>query len=419
MSAASPACRIRGAVLRPLRDRAGFTLMPDAILDVDAQGRIASIGPAAEGEPLPETEPGALWMPGFVDAHVHYPQTRMVGSASGPLLDWLEKTTFPEEARFADRAYAEAVAEDFCAALVAQGTTAAAIFGSPHPGATDVLFAALDRWGLRALAGMTLMDRGAPPPNLMAAGPALQACEALIARWHGHDGGRLSFCVTPRFAIACTPELLAGAAALVQRHDLPMQTHLSENAAEIAYTMELFPDSADYLGVYADHGLLGPRALFAHGIHLSDGEWGRLAASGAALAHCPDSNFFLGSGAMRLAHALRLGIRVGLGTDVGGGRSFSVRRCAARAYDAALLVGEPVNAESLLWQATRGGALALGQGDRIGLLEPGFDADLVAVDRPEAASTDALWDALLFRLDFGPVRQARVRGRVLSAPTSC
>lgn len=404
---------IRGAALAPAAHRPVFDVINDALLEIGPDGRIASFGPAPAGCRVAETRPGAIWLPGFVDSHVHYPQTRMVGSASGPLLEWLDRTTFPEEACFSEDAYAVAVAAEFCQHLARNGTTSAAIFSSPHPGATHRLFEALDAAGLRALAGLTLMDRGAPVENLLAAAPALEACAALVERWHGHDGGRLRFCITPRFAIACSPALLRGAADLAERHRLPIQTHLSENPDEIAYTRELYPDSADYLAVYADHGLVTDQSLFAHAIHLEDAEWDRLAAADAALAHCPDSNFFLGSGCMRLAHAHRRGLRVGIGTDVGAGRSFSVRRCAARGHDAARIVGEPVSAEALLWHATRGGARALGIGATVGTLAVGMQADLVALDAPDPDHRGDRFDALLHRLDYGPVVEARVGGAVV------
>lgn len=382
------------------------------MITVDERGSITSIAAASPDERLPETHPGAVFLPGLVDTHLHYPQTRVKGSASGPLLDWLKATVFPEEAKFADDDYAAAVALEFSAAMIAQGTTTASIYGSPHPAATDILFATLARLGLRAQLGLTLMDRGAPPENLLAAGPALAACEGLIERWHGHDDDRLRFCVTPRFALSCTPQLLRGAADLACAHGLSLQTHLSENDAELRATAAAFPDAADYLEVYESHGLVGERSLFAHCIHLSEGNWDRLAERRACVAHCPDSNFFLGSGVMPLQAATSRGVRVGLGTDVGAGRTFSLRRVAARAYDAALLRGAPVTPEALLWLATRGGAEALGLGDRIGLLEPGFDADLCAVDLPTSSRRDP-FDALLFNLDAGPVRATYVRGRRL------
>lgn len=408
---------VRGRLLRPAAEGRAVELVPDGLVEIDGAGRIASVGPSPPDCPVPETRPGAVWLPGFVDTHIHFPQTRVLGSASGPLLEWLERTVFPEEARFVERRYADAVAEDFCAALVAAGTTTACIFSASDPGATDALFGALDRWGLRARAGLTLMDRGAPPAVCVPAEVALPAAERLVAKWHGHDD-RLWFCVTPRFALSCTSKLLAGAAALAERHGLWVQTHISENRAEIEATRAVFPGHADYLAVYADHGLAGERSLFAHCIWLDDGAWDRLADRGCAVAHCPDSNFFLGSGTMTLAAPVKRGIRVGLGTDVGAGRTFSIPRIAASAYDTAGLVGAPQSAEALLWHATLGGARALGLHDRVGRIEPGFDADLVAVDLPPwiGDSPAHVFDGLIFRHDAGPVAEVYVRGRRLGRP---
>lgn len=416
MPSVDPSKTVRGAALRPHPTAPTWTLEDDVLVEMDELGTIVAVRAPEPGCAIAETRPGAVWLPGFVDAHVHYPQTRMVGSASGPLLEWLNTTTFPEEARFADEAYAAAVADQFCQTLLRHGTTTAAVFSSPHPRATHLLFSAMARHGLRGMTGLTLMDRNAPPANLLEAGAALDACEALIEAWHGHDRGRLQFCVTPRFAISCTPELLRGAGDLSARHGLPVQTHLSENTDEIAFTRSLFPSSADYVGVYADHGLLHDRALFAHAIHLSEPEWVALSTADAALVHCPDSNFFLGSGCMRLAEAARRELRVGIGTDVGAGRSFSVRRCAARGHDAARIVGEPVSAQQLLWHATRGGALALGLGENVGLIEPGFEGDLVALARPDVGSD--WFDQILFRLDYGGVAEARVRGQIVTRDAS-
>ena len=406
---------IRGPALVPHPSARRFSFLADVVIHIDERGAITAIDEAtSEDEPV--TWPGTVIVPGFVDAHVHFPQTRILGSASGPLLDWLQASVFPEEARFADRRYAESVARQFCVALLAQGTTSAAIYSSSHPEATDALFAELDRAGLRAQAGLTLMNRGAPDDVLLDTGPALDACEALIERWHDHDRGRLRFCVTPRFALSCDDALLRGAAELAARHELHIQTHISENLVEIETTAAAFPGSRDYLGVYEDHGLVGARSIFAHGIHLSGDEWGRLATHDCAVAHCPDSNFFLGSGVMPLAASLERGIRIGLGSDVGAGRTFSMRRIAASAYDASLLRTAPVTPEALLWLATRGGALAIGFGDRIGCLAPGFEADLVAIDvdanRFENATDAQRIDTLLFDHDAPRVRATVVRGAV-------
>jgi len=405
---------LRGRLLCPRPGEARVDLIADGLLEIDAAGTIAAVGPAPADCEVAESYPGAVLVPGFVDAHVHFPQTRILGSASGPLLPWLTRSVFPEELRFAEARYAAAVAWEFCEQLVRHGTTSAAIYSSSHPIAADLLFTELERRGLRALAGLTLMDRGAPPGLLLAAGPALDACAALVDRWHGRDGGRLRFCVTPRFALSCTPELLRGAGELAARHALPVQTHIAENLDEIAATAATFPEAADYLDVYDGHGLCGPRSLFAHCIHLNDDAWDRMAARGAAVAHCPDSNFFLGSGCMQLHAPTSRGVRVGLGTDVGAGRSFSLRQVMAAAYDAALAVGAPVRPEALLWHATRGGALAMGLGEVVGCLAPGFEADVVALDVPDYVHGEAaLLDAIAFRRDAGPVRATLVRGRVL------
>jgi guanine deaminase len=411
---------LRGCLLCPRAEEAAVSLVPDGLIEIDEAGTIVAVGPAPLDCDEPESFPGAVLLPGFVDTHVHFPQTRILGSASGPLLPWLQRSVFPEEARFAEARYAAGVAWEFCEQLVRHGTTCAAIYSSAHPIAAQLLFTELERRGLRALAGLTLMDRGAPPEVLLAAGPALEACTELVERWHGCDRGRLQFCVTPRFALSCTPELLRGAAALAERHALPVQTHLAENHDEISATSAAFPGSRDYLGVYEDHGLCGPRSLFAHCVHMSEGTWDRMAARGAAVAHCPDSNFFLGSGCMDLQAPTRRGVRVGLGTDVGAGRSFSLRQVMAAAHDAALVVAgreggvrARVTAEELLWHATRGGARALGLA-QVGCLAPGYEADVVALDVPETITqAEALFDAIAFRRDDGPARAVLVRGRPL------
>jgi guanine deaminase len=405
---------LRGRALCPRAGEARFDLLEDVLIEIDAAGRIRAAGPAPRECPVPETHSGAVLVPGFVDTHIHFPQTRVLGSASGPLLEWLERSVFPEEARFAEPAYAALVAREFCDALIAQGTTSAAIFSSSHPGATDALFAELSRRGLRAMSGLTLMDRGAPEALLLEPAAALAACAELIQRWHGHDAGRLRVSMVPRFALSCTPALLRGAAALADAHGLWVQTHVSENQDELRVAASLFPSSSDYLGIYEDHGLVGERTLLAHAIWLSDDEWDRVARRGAAIAHCPDSNFFLGSGCMPLRKATARGIRVGLGTDMGAGRTFSIPRVAASAYDAALLVKSQVEPEELLWRATAGGARALGLGDSVGHIAPGYEADLVAMDAPAHLSGRALIDWLLFRHDAGPVRAAYVRGRRLA-----
>jgi guanine deaminase len=405
---------LRGRALFPRAGEPRFELCGDALVEIDGAGRIVSAGPAPVDCRVPETHPGAVLVPGFVDTHLHFPQTRVLGSASGPLLEWLERAVFPEESRFAERAYAEAVAKEFCDHLIAQGTTCAAIFSSSHLSATHALYEQLERSGLRAMSGLTLMDRGAPPALLLDAKGAAAACDDLVERWHGFDDGRLRVSVIPRFALSCTPELLRRAGELASHHGLWIQTHVSENREEVRATLRAFPAHADYLAVYEAHGLVGERTLLAHGIWLSGGEWDRVARAGAAIAHCPDSNFFLGSGCLALGEATSRGVRAGLGSDMGAGRTFSMRRVAAGGYDASLIAGAPVAPEELLWRATTGGAIALGLGASVGLLAPGYEADLAAVDAPLLADRQALIDSLIFRHDAPPARATYVRGRRLA-----
>jgi guanine deaminase len=403
---------LRGRLLTPRTDAIALDRWHDAIVDVDADGTVLSVTAAAPDCTIPETHPGCVLMPGLVDTHVHFPQTRVIGSASGPLLEWLSRSVFPEEARFAAVEYARVVAREFCDSMIAQGTTCAAIYGSSHPVASGALFQELDRRGLRATLGPALMDRGAPANVLLEAGAALDACTALVERWHGHDRGRLRMSIVPRFALSCTSELLRGAADLAAKHQLVIQTHISENKGEIEATAAAFPGSRDYLAVYEEHGLVGDRTILAHCIWLSDSEWDRVALASTSVAHCPDSNFFLGSGRMDLRAPLWRGIDVGLGTDIGAGRSFSVRRVAASAYDNALCLGAKVDAETLLWLATLGGARALGLGDVVGRIASGYDADIIAVPAPEVSDAGLL-DALVFRHDAGPVTAAYVRGTAI------
>lgn len=378
----------------------------DALVEIGDDGRITAIGPAPRDSAIAPSHPGCVLMPGLVDVHVHYPQTRVLGSASGPLLQWLDRTVFPEEARFAEQRYANAVADEFCDALVAQGTTCAAIYGSSHRVAADVMFETLARRGLRATFGPALMDRGAPPSVLRDVGAAMADCNALVERWHDHDRGRLRMSIVPRFALSCTPELLRRAGELAEIHGLWIQTHIAENRDELTATAAAFPDAADYLAVYESYGLVGARTILAHCIWLSPSEWDRVAHAKSTVAHCPDSNFFLGSGHMAMRRATERGIAVGLGTDVGAGRSFSVRRIAAAAYDNALIVGEPVGADEWIWHATQGGARALGLDHTIGRLAVGLDADVIAVPLDE----DAGADGLVFRHDAPPVAATYVRG---------
>lgn len=416
---------VRGDFLCPHPSERSWTLRKDVVLSVSA-GRITSIERPEEysartGARAPAQESlGAVWLPGFVDTHVHYPQTAIIGSASGPLLAWLERSVFPEESRFAELDYARKLAERFCDHLLKQGSTTASIYSSSHAGATDVLFETLARRGLRAEVGLTLMDRGAPDALLCPTSQAVEAMGALVERWHQAEEGRLRFCVTPRFGLSCSPELLSAAGRFAQERDLWVQTHISENPLELDATAVAFPESKDYLGVYEDHGLLSSQTLLAHCIWLSDDEWARCAMAGSTVTHCPDSNFFLGSGQMSLGKARAHGLRVGLGSDVGAGRTFSLRKACARAYDASRITQSDSTPAALLWHATRGGAQALGRAHDLGCIEPGFHADLVCIKLPEpyeppqglseTEEVEHLAAQLIFHEDWDGVERVWVAG---------
>ena len=353
---------------------------------VTAHGRVAWRGPAARlpqrFRGLPVDDHGtALVLPGFIDAHVHFPQYRMLAAPGRDLLDWLQRFTFPEERRYASLAHARAAAEVFLDRLVQHGTTAAVVFSSVHRGATEALFTAAERRGVALVTGKTMMDRNAPPALCDDPASGVADSETLLERWHGR--GRLRYAITVRFAVTSSEAQLRAAGKLAARYpDCHVHSHLSENAAEIALVRRDFPWAEDYTDVYDRCGLLGPRSLFAHGIHLSQRECARLAAAGATIVHCPTSNTFLGSGLFDMAR-LRDGahpVGVGLATDIGGGTSFSMLSTMGEAYKVAMLRGLVLSAHDLFHLATRGNAVQLGLEHEIGTLEPGRWADLVALD---------------------------------------
>lgn len=356
----------------------------DGLLVV-ADGKVAQIGHAAELLPTlaAGTEvveyPNALITPGFVDTHIHYPQTGMIASYGEQLLDWLETYTFPTERAFADKAHAGEVAEVFLDELLRNGTTTALVFGSVHKESVDAFFEACEKRNLRMIAGKVLMDRNAPDYLTDTAETGYADSKELIERWHGK--GRLHYAVTPRFAPTSTPEQLALAGQLFKEYpDLYMHTHLSENRKEIEWVRELFPERQGYLDVYDHHGLIGARSVFAHGVHLCDEECQRLGETGSAVAFCPTSNLFLGSGLFDLEKVEDFGVRVGLGTDVGAGTSFSQLQSLNEAYKVMQLQGKKLDPFKSLYLATLGGARALYLDDRIGNLQPGKDADFVVLD---------------------------------------
>lgn len=411
----------RASILTP-RDGQGLLYLEDGLLVVDGAGRIEHLlsasEPAPQGSVVHDLR-GSLIIPGFVDAHVHYPQTRVIGSASGPLLPWLESTVFPEESRFTDDDYAREVAEEFVRRAAAVGTTTVLAFSSSSATATAIALETLAERGLRAIVGLTLMDQNCPAALSVPAERAISEARALAARFQGAAGGLLGMAITPRFALSCSRPLLEAAGVLARELDLLVQTHVSENVHEGEATLAAHPIASDYLGVYEAVGLVGPKTVFAHAIHFSEAEWDRVAASGARVAHCPDSNFFLGSGVMKLAEARRRGVPVALGSDVAAGRSFDLRRVIACAHDAALLAGAPVEDEALFELATLGGARVLGLARETGSLELGKDADFLVLDRPAyLTGREASLRLATFGAELAPVLRTYVRGRLVAGDTA-
>ncbi|WP_417778762.1 guanine deaminase [Stutzerimonas xanthomarina] len=386
----SQAKAYRAAVLHCLADprevgiEQSHEYFEDGLLVVE-NGKIAQIGNAADllATLKADTDvveyPDALITPGFIDTHIHYPQTGMIASYGEQLLDWLETYTFPTERAFADKTHAGEVAELFLNELLRNGTTTALVFGSVHKASVDAFFEACEKRNLRMIAGKVLMDRNAPDYLTDTAESGYADSKALIERWHGK--GRLHYAVTPRFAPTSTPEQLALAGQLFKEYpDLYMHTHLSENRKEIEWVRELFPERKGYLDVYDHHGLIGARSVFAHGVHLCDDECQRLGETGSAVAFCPTSNLFLGSGLFDLEKIEGFGVRVGLGTDVGAGTSFSQLQSLNEAYKVMQLQGKKLDPFKSLYLATLGGARALYLDDKIGNLQVGKDADFVVLD---------------------------------------
>jgi guanine deaminase len=357
---------------------------PDGILVV-RDGLVARAGAAGPmlatlppGTPIADCR-GKLIMPGFVDTHIHYVQTDMIASYGEQLLEWLERYTFPAEAKFLDRAHADEVAEFFLRELLANGTTTAMVFATTHVASVDAIFEAAAKRSLRLVAGKALMDRNVPESVRDTAEGGYEESRALIAKWHGR--GRLGYAVTPRFAPTSTERQLELCGRLLADHPgVFLQSHVAENRGEVQWVAELFPWSRSYLDVYDHYGLVRERAVYAHCIHLDAQDRHRMGGAGAAMSFCPTSNLFLGSGLFDIgaAHAHR--VRVGLGTDVGGGTSFSMLRTLDESYKVCQLAGQKLSPFSAFYLATLGGARALYLDDVIGSFDEGKEADFVVLD---------------------------------------
>lgn len=325
--------------------------------------------------------PSMLIMPGFIDTHIHFPQTEMIAAYGEQLLSWLSQYTFPTERKFKDKAYAEKVAAIFLDELLRNGTTTALVFAAVYPESVDAFFEAASRRNLRMISGKVMMDRNAPDFILDTAETSYLESKHLIEKWHKQ--GRLLYAVTPRFAVTSTDEQLRLAGKLLKEFpDVYLHTHLSENVNEVAWVKELFPDCAGYLDAYDQAGLVSERSIFAHGVQLTDEEFQRLSQAQSAIAFCPSSNLFLGSGLFRIeqAKSIEHPVKVGLGTDIGAGTSFSILQTANAAYKVAQLRQQKLSPFQALFLATLGGARALSLEDKLGNFEVGKEADFIVLD---------------------------------------
>lgn len=348
-------------------------------------GRIAAAGSFSEvqrahpGMPVEDLRPGVL-LPGFVDTHVHWSQLHIIGAMGKPLLEWLATVTLPAETGFRDETYARRTARAFLAALARNGTTTALVFGSHLPAAQDIFFEEAARSGLRIISGLALSDRNLVPALHTTPREGYRDSLALARRWHGH--GRLLYAVTPRFALSASEAVLEVCRQLLE--EIPgslFQTHINENRDEVQAVAQAFPWARDYLDTYERFGLVRLRSVFAHNIHATDRELDTLAKTGAAVAHCPASNAFLGSGLFPLRRHVQWGVRVALGSDVGAGTGSSLFQNGLAAYEAQMLRpdGLTLTPGHLLYLATRAGAEALGLADETGDLSPGKAADMMLV----------------------------------------
>lgn len=363
---------------------------------------------------------GKLIMPGFVDTHIHYPQTEMIGAFGEQLLEWLNQYTFPVEAQYHCPDHAAQMSAFFLHQLLANGTTSALVFGTVHPQSVDALFSAAEALDMRIIAGKVMMDRNAPDYLTETPEESYQQTRALITRWH--ERGRLSYALTPRFAPTSSPALLEKVQQL--REEFPdtwLHTHLSENPQEIAWVKALFPERAGYLDVYHHYKLTGRRSVFAHCIHLEEREWQCLHDTDSSIAFCPTSNLFLGSGLFNIKRSWQQGVKVGIGTDIGAGTTFNMLQTLGEAYKVGQLQQYKISAAEAFYHATLGGAHALDLDHAIGNFNPGKEADFVVLDPAVSAlqtlrigNSKDIWEKLFVLMTLGDDRniaQTWVNGR--------
>jgi len=342
-------------------------------------GAWSSLSPIYPDIPLTTYSSDCIAMPGFIDLHCHYPQATMIGSWGNTLLEWLNDFTFPAETKFNDSVFSQKIAHMWVDICIQNGITTPVSFCTVHPQSVDAFFQATDNAGMRAIGGKVLMDRNAPAELLDTAQTSYDDSAALVDKWHNKN--RLHYAVTPRFAGTSTPEQLELASTLWHsKDDLYLQSHISENKDEILWTKGLFPHCDDYFAVYEHYNLVGPRAIYAHGIHLTHDELNRFHQTGAVLAHCPTSNLFLGSGLLDMNKIIKHDIKFGIGTDIGAGTHYSPFQTLNAMYQTAQLNGLAITPAQAIWSMTTGAAESLDLGHSIGKIQKGYDADFIILE---------------------------------------
>ena len=386
-----------------------------------AVGDFATVSAVAGDAPVADHRPH-LVLPGFIDAHAHYPQMQIIASYGAELLDWLNDYTFPEETKFSDAQHGRRIARLFIDDMIRHGTTTVAAYCSVHAASAEAFFEESHSRDMLNITGKVMMDRNAPAALTDTPQSGYDDTKALIARWHGK--GRQRYAITPRFAITSSPEQMEMAQALAAEHpDCHVQTHLSENHAEIRWTEQLYPQAKDYTDVYARYGLLGRKSLFGHCIHLTDREADAMSETGSVAVFCPTSNLFLGSGLFDYQRYRKRErpLHVAVATDVGGGTNYSMLRTLDEGYKVIALQGEKLNPLASFWQMTRGNAEALSIAERAGTLDAGTDADIVVLDawatptmRTRMETVETLSEELFLLQTLGDdraVREVYIAGR--------
>jgi guanine deaminase len=383
---------VTGVVTSPSEIEEKVRYLEDGLMLIK-EGCIEWFGDWEEGKhKIPESSsvysyPDKLIVPGFIDTHIHYAQAEIVGAYGEQLLEWLENYAFPAEKQYGDKEYAAGMADFFIDQLLRNGTTTAMVFCTVHPESVEALFTAAEKNNMRIIAGKVMMDRNAPDYLLDTPESSYSESKKLIEKYHKR--GRLLYAITPRFAPTSSPEQLEMAGKLKKEFpDTYVQTHLSENHDEIKWAKELFPERSSYLDIYHHYGLTGSRCIFGHSIHLEEKEWDCLYDTNSAIAFCPTSNMFLGSGLFNLHHAWEKKVKVGMATDIGGGTSFNMLQTLSEAYKVMQLQKQKFSPHEALYSATLGGAKALSLDHKIGNFNIGKEADFVVLD-PEATALQA------------------------------